>query len=350
MLIETLAHGFIFYSKGSRREASESNWYGMKNATALILVGGFGFVGRNVLEAIAEGPEFEGLAPVVIDNLSNAVPGHEALDVPAHAGGYETPQAQAFLQAQEGQTAPNGRIFVFLAGETRVAESKDRPLDFIDANISQPSRFVMEALRPGDHFILISTAGALFDGTFEVRTSSAYCPKNFYGATKAAEEMILEKLVELRGGTFSVVRMTNVYGRFSDKKKSAIHAFTRAVISGDEVFINGDGQQSRDFIYAGDVGKAIATQARRVRDGAAYEKVNMIGAGVSTTLMDVVTAIETAAGQKLKYRKIPAEELLKTEPRDVIANAEDVAVLLGETRTDLVEGIRQTHAYYNSRP
>ena len=167
-------------------------------------------------------------------------------------------------------------------------------MDFIAANITQPSEFVMKAVRPGDHFILISTAGALFDGTFEVRTSSAYCPKNFYGATKAAEEMVLEKLVELRGGSFSVIRMTNVYGCFSDKKKSAIHAFTRAVIEGREVFINGDGKQSRDFIYAGDVGRAIAEQARRVRAGEAYERVNMIGAGVSTSLMDVVGAIEAA--------------------------------------------------------
>ncbi len=320
----------------------------MKNSSAMILVGGFGFVGRNILDVMENNPEFDGLAPAVIDNLSNAAPGHEALDVPSYEGGYEEQGALEFLDgldAGTGEDAP-GRVFVFLAGETRVAESKDRPLDFIKANIDDPSAFVMSAVRPGDHFILISTAGALFDGTFEVRTSSAYCPKNFYGATKAAEEMVLEKLVELRGGTFSVIRMTNVYGVFSDKKKSAIHAFTRAIIEDGEVFINGDGKQSRDFIFSGDVGRAIATQAKRVREGGDWDKVNMIGAGVSTSLMDVVGAIEEASGKSLNYKKVPAEELLKTEPRDVIANSDDVAVLLGENRTSLVDGIRQTHAYY----
>lgn len=316
----------------------------MKNSTSLVLIGGFGFVGRNILDVIAQDDQFDGLEPMVIDDLSNAVPGHETLDLPSFAGGYEDAGAIEFLEAQKSEDS--GRIFVFLAGETRVAESKDRPLDFIDANIANPSKFVMEAVQPGDHFILISTAGALFDGTFEVRTSSAYCPKNFYGATKAAEEMILEKLVELRGGTFSVIRMTNVYGRFSDKKKSAIHAFTRAIVEGGEVFINGDGKQSRDFIYAGDVGRGIATQAKRVREGAAYDRVNMLGAGVSTTLMDVVGAIEAASGKTLNYTKIPAEDLLKTEPRDVIASAEDVKVLLGDQITDFADGIRQTHAYY----
>ena len=316
----------------------------MKNSVSLVLIGGFGFVGRNILDVLAHDDQFDGLDPMVVDDLSNAVPGHETLDLPSFAGGYEEAGALAFLEAQRSEDC--GRIFVFLAGETRVAESKDRPLDFIDANITNPSKFVLEAVQPGDHFILISTAGALFDGTFEVRTSSAYCPKNFYGATKAAEEMILEKLVELRGGTFSVIRMTNVYGRFSDRKKSAIHAFTRAIIEGSEVFINGDGKQSRDFIFAGDVGRGIATQAKRVRDGEAYDRVNILGAGVSTTLMDVVGAIEAASGEKLNYTKIPAEDLLKTEPRDVIASAEDVTVLLGGQITDFADGIRQTHAYY----
>ncbi len=317
----------------------------MKNSSALVLIGGFGFVGRNILDALEQDDAFSGLSPVVIDNMSNAAPGHETLDIPAFKGNYEDPDALTFLTTLN-EKPTEGRIFVFLAGETRVAESKDRPMDFIEANITQPSQFVMNAIRPGDQFILVSTAGALFDGTFEVRTDSPYCPKNFYGATKAAEEMILEKLVELRGGVFSVIRMTNVYGRFSDNKKSAIHAFTRAAISGDAVFINGDGLQSRDFIYAGDIGRGIATQAAQLRTGQPTNKVNMLGAGHSTTLMDVVEAVETAAGKTLNYEKIPAKELLATEPRDVIASADDVKVLLGDGITPFSEGIRQTYEYY----
>ncbi|MCL6285618.1 NAD(P)-dependent oxidoreductase [Ruegeria sp. 2012CJ41-6] len=317
----------------------------MKNCSAFILVGGYGFVGRNILATVQNDAAFAGLFPAVIDNLSNAAPGHETLDIPAFCGSYEEPGAQEFLKEIDEQGFPN-RIFVFLAGETRVAESKDRPLDFIEANIRQPASFVLETVRPGDHFILISTAGALFDGTFEIRNTSSYCPKNFYGATKAAEEMILEKLVELRGGSYSVIRMTNVYGCFSEKKKSAIHAFTRAVLDGTEVFLNGDGQQRRDFIYAGDVGRGIATQALRVQNGAETSRVNTLGAGVSSSLMDVVRAVEAATGKTLRYTKTPAEELLKTEPRDVVASREDVEVLLGGEVTPLEEGIRHTQSYY----
>ncbi|MCR8726823.1 NAD-dependent epimerase/dehydratase family protein [Frigidibacter sp. ROC022] len=319
----------------------------MKNSSTLVLVGGFGFVGRNILDALAAEPAFAGLAPVVIDDLSNACPGHEALDLPAWRGGYQDQGALAFLDRVD--PAPDGRIFVFLAGETRVADSKDRPLDFIEANVTDPARFVMNALRPGDRFILISTAGALFDGSFEISVDSPYCPKNFYGATKAAEEMILGKLVELRGGHFSVIRMTNVYGRHSDRKKSAIHAFTRAARDGAEVTVNGDGGQSRDFIYAGDVGRGIATLAARLQAGEPTPPVSMLGSGRSATLMEVIAAIEAASGRPLAYRKEPARALLATEPRDVIANAAEVRELLGEDVTPLAEGIRRTWAYYADR-
>ena len=310
---------------------------------SLILIGGLGFVGRNILDALAATPGFSAFTPLVIDDLSNAVPGHEGLNLRKHIGGYQTQGAIDFLAEQDG----GERTFVFLAGETRVAESKDRPLDFIAANISEPSKFVMEAVQPGDHFILISTAGALFDGTFEVTVDAPYCPKNFYGASKAAEEMVLEKLVELRGARFSVVRLTNVFGVHSVMKKSAIHAFTRAAIAGDTVTINGDGKQSRDFIFSRDVGRGILTQAERARRGQDVAKVNMLGSGSSTTLWDVVHAIEAATGKPLKYDQIPAEDLIATEPRDVIASNRDVQVLLGDTITPFQEGILQTYQYYS---
>ena len=307
-----------------------------------ILIGGYGFVGRNILEALENDHTFSELAPVVIDDLSNACPGYESVDAPSHIGPYQDDPATHFLNDLDHEP----RTFIFLAGETRVAESKDRPMDFILANITDPSRFVLTNVRSGDHFILISTAGALFDGTFEVSVSSPYCPKNFYGATKAAEEMVLEKLVKMRGGAFSVVRMTNVYGRHSDRKKSAIHAFTRAAIAGGEVTINGDGKQTRDFIYAGDVGRGIATLVDRVRCGKATEAINMLGSGESVALMDVVTVIEKASGRPLRRQQIEATDLIATEPRDVLASPSDVRTLLGDTITPLEEGIKQTYAYY----
>ena len=309
----------------------------------LVLVGGLGFIGRNIVDVCQSSNTLNDFSICVVDNMSNAAPGHETVeDVELHQSDYNDPAVVSHLA---GISEP--KTVIFLAGETRVAESKDRPLDFIEANITEPSRFVMDAIKPGDHFILISTAGALFDGSFRITTESAYCPKNFYGASKAAEEMILEKLVELRGGKFSVVRMTNVYGKFSEKKVSAIHAFTRACLAGEQVTINGDGKQTRDFIYSGDIGRGILTLAQRHNDKVDTSKINMLGSSVSTSLNDIVAGIETATGKKLNYRRIEAAELISTEPRDVMASPDDVTELLGDDITSLQNGLRATCLYYS---
>jgi UDP-glucose 4-epimerase len=72
----------------------------------------------------------------------------------------------------------------------------------------------------------------------------------------------------------------------------------------------------------------------------------MLGSGVTTTLMDVVAAIEDVTGKPLAYEKIPAKDLLATEPRDVIADKKDVKVLLGDSARPFVDGIRETYSYY----
>ncbi|MEM6311262.1 MAG: NAD-dependent epimerase/dehydratase family protein [Pseudomonadota bacterium] len=317
----------------------------MQPAAELILVGGLGFIGRNILDLLSRETRFADLAPVVIDNMSNAAPGHASVRAPLCQSGYQTETAAAFLSAR--QRVSGARIFVFLAGETRVADSLERPLDFVEANVTDPARFVTETLVPGDSFILVSTAGALFDGRFEIRPDSPYCPKNFYGATKAAEELILQKLVEQRGGIFRTVRLTNVFGRFSEKKKSAVHAFIRASIAGKSVVINGDGQQSRDFVFASDVAFGIVALAHQMRAGQHTEPVHIFGAGVTTTLMEVVAAIEDAAGCALAYEKVPAQALLATEPRDVIVQNGAVSALLQGHITSLADGIWATYTYYS---
>ena len=67
---------------------------------------------------------------------------------------------------------------------------------------------------------------------------------------------------------------------------------------------------------------------------------------VQIMLWDVVHAIEAATGKTLNYNQIPAEDLIATEPRDVIASKNDVKVLLGGTATSFEDGIRATYTYY----
>ena len=311
----------------------------------LILVGGLGFVGRNIIHECTNTDLFSKFNMFAIDNLTNAEVGYENLsNIKIFEGDYQSDQCMDFI----GDETVGSRTFVFLAGETRVAESKDRPVDFIKANISEPSEFVLNNIKQNDHFILISTAGALFDGHGEIDVHRPYSPKNFYGASKAAEELILEKLVELKGATFSIVRLTNVYGIYSSRKKSAIHMFSRAAIDDNTITINGDGMQTRDFIYSLDVGFGILMQALKFVNKDEIARINMLGSGSSINLWDVVFAVELASDKKLKYRQVTANTLLSTEPRDVVASKDDILDLLGNRITSFQDGINSTYEYYKN--
>ncbi len=314
------------------------------NSQPVVLIGGFGFVGRNILEQMQLSKPSQ-YRPLVIDDLSNACPGHEDLSLPSLADSYSSAAVADFLDNE----AKGRRTFIFLAGETRVAESRERPIDFIHANIVEPSKFVMEHVSQGDSFILISTAGALYDGTFEIVADSPFCPKNFYGASKAAEEMLLEKLVELKGATYAVVRMTNVYGPFSERKKSAIHAFIRAAINGTEILVNGDGEQTRDFIFSGDVARGILNVVDAIHGEGDLRKVNLLGQGTSTSLNDIIAAIEVTANCKLNCQRVESAALVATEPRDVRVAHGEVVKTLGNTITPLPDGLEATYDYYMAR-
>ena len=72
----------------------------MQNSSPLVLVGGFGFVGRNIIEQVQTDPAFSGLAPVIVDNLTNPAPGYEDLDLPHHIGGYQEQAAIDFVSGR----------------------------------------------------------------------------------------------------------------------------------------------------------------------------------------------------------------------------------------------------------
>lgn len=319
-----------------------------KMRQTIFLIGGFGFVGRNIIDHIqANHTLFPKCEIMVIDNLSNAADQYETVECATLLEDYNSSSTYDFVRKNSQNTL--ARTFIFLAGETRVAESKDRPLDFIHANISEPARFINDNLNEGDKFILVSTAGALFDGTTEITENTPISPKNFYGATKAGEELILQHMVNSKGGEFKVVRMTNVYGKFSDKKKSAIHSFVRASLDNTTITVNGDGKQTRDFVFASDVGRAISNLALRRKWSARDPKVHILGSGHSTSLNEVIESIQQISKYNFSISQVSATELLKTEPRDVLIAKNSVSQLFDGDLTSLEAGIRSTFHYYKDR-
>ncbi len=304
----------------------------------IILIGGLGFVGRNIIDVLAQKDEENIL---IIDNLKNAVDGFEYI---SHQQIHDDLSSAKVFECINN--IKEKKIFIFLAGETRVADSLSRPLDFIEENISKPAKFVSNCVGQGDVFILISTAGALFSGEEFISEKSIPNPKNFYGASKLAEENILEKLVSASKAIFKVIRMTNVYGRYSDNKSSAIHAFIRASLNNTKIFVNGDGNQTRDFIFSEDVANGIVNMA--INHNKFENTYYFLGSGSSYSINEIINTINNISEGKIICEYRESKELIATEPRNVVIDKNSLYLNSEDELTNLLHGLKETRKYYSN--
>jgi UDP-glucose 4-epimerase len=150
---------------------------------------------------------------------------------------------------------------------------------------------VLEAARlaGAQRVVLASTAGVYGDPE-QLPTSegAAVAPLSPYGASKAAAETYLALYRRLYGLSTLCLRMANVYGPRQDPHGEAgvIAIFCDAAAEGRVATIFGDGSQTRDYVYVGDVARAFAAAGRSRAEGA----IN-VSTGVETSLVDLATTL-----------------------------------------------------------
>jgi UDP-glucose 4-epimerase len=166
-----------------------------------------------------------------------------------------------------------------------------------------------------------------------------------YAAGKAAADLLLMSYVNMYGLDVVTVRPFNNYGpRQNDGAFAAIIPLTiKRLLEGSPPVIEGDGLQTRDFIYVRDTVAAIVALA--TMDEAAGRTLN-VGSGRETPISEVVETLCDIAGY--------SGEILHAPPRvaDVRRHRADVAraeALLGPVvRTELREGLEQTYGWHAS--
>ena len=223
-----------------------------------LVTGGAGFIGSHVADVfLAEGYEVE-----VVDDLSSG----DLSNVPARAVLHRldvgSPDAAALLEA--------GRFDVVchLAAQLDVRKSVADPLFDAQANIVA-SLNLLEAVRRSGHrtrFVFASTGGAIYGDNAPV-PSSEEVPKNPqspYGIAKLAVEHYLSYYARLHGVETVALRFANVYGPRQGLHGEAgvVAVFCKRILAGAPITIFGDGTQTRDYVYVGDVARAHLLASR----------------------------------------------------------------------------------------
>ena len=288
-----------------------------------IVTGGAGFIGSHVVEALlARGDDV-----VVIDDMSN--------------GNYENVPDGARLEINDvreflDEYFEGAEVCFHLAAQVDVRAAVERPDFDAYVNVLGTIRVLEAAREHGTQVVFASTGGAIYgecDGP--APETAERRPISPYGVSKLAAEEYLAAYNRLYETNHVSLRYANVYGPRQDPKGEAgvVAIFLGALAEGRAPRIFGDGRQTRDYVYAGDV--AQATLAAAGNDG-----VFNVGTGIETSVVDLYDLCRKVAGVELEPETAPAR--LGEIERSVLDASKAERELGWTPRVGLEDGLRRT--------
>lgn len=292
----------------------------------VMMTGGAGFIGSQVADAYCE----RGDDVLVLDNLQTGLRGN----VPALAEFVEMDITSADLCSVVRDWKPD--IINHHAAQIDVRASVADPAGDAQANILG-SLNVCEAGRVAgvQQIIFASSGGAIYgeQEAFPATESHPEQPVNPYGVAKLAVEKYLHFYRREYGIACVALRYANVYGprQRPDGEGGVIAIFCGHAVAGTEATIYGDGTQTRDFVYVGDVVAANIAAS----DGNFHGIVN-VGTGEETSLLDLCDALDAVEAQGFSYA------LADAKAGEQARSSLSPGALQPSQCTSLVDGLRET--------
>jgi len=253
-----------------------------------VVTGASGFIGRRLAAALVR----RGVAVLGVDRQPSRDPGVEV-----RLGELTDPAVARAL------VDPRPDVVFHLAARTSVVQSKADPQGVYETNVAA-TQLLLEACRQASvpAFVLASTNAVVGNSTAPLLSEgSVLRPLTPYGATKAADEMLLSAYADSYGIAAAAVRLTNVYGPGMTEKDSLVIRLFRAAVGGPPVKIYGDGQQIRDYVYVDDAVAGFLLAWDRKHVGPL-----VIGSGKSVDVHEVHRLACQATGLSIPVEKSPA--------------------------------------------
>jgi len=291
-----------------------------------IVTGGAGFIGSHVVDAlVAQGAEV-----AVVDSLVHGAQDNVATGAELHVRDIREPLDDVF-------DAVRPEAVLHLAAQADVRVSVERPVEDADVNVLGTVRILESARKHGAQVVFSSTGGAIYgDCTTSAPEDSPCEPLSPYGTAKLAAEEYLRAYNRLYGTRHIALRYGNVYGPRQDPHGEAgvVAIFLGALARGEQARIFGDGMQTRDYVYVGDV--ARATLAALGHEGGVFN----VGTGRETSVAELYELCARVAGSDRTPEHAPARlgELQRSFLDPTLA-----ADTLGfRAMVDLEDGLRST--------
>jgi UDP-glucose 4-epimerase len=247
-----------------------------------LVTGGAGFIGSNVVDALlVRGDEVH-----VLDDLSRGTRDNVADAARLHEADIRRDSSSVFADVQPD-------VCFHLAAQIDVRVSVEQPELDADVNIVGTLHVLDAARAHGTKVVFSSTGGAIY-GECEGPAAEDHprAPLAPYGVSKLSAEEYIAAFNRLYGTSHVALRYGNVYGPRQDPHGEAgvVAIFMNALRDGKTPRIYGDGRQTRDYVFVGDV--VSATLAAAGHDGGVFN----VGTGSETSVVELYERIQRVSG------------------------------------------------------
>lgn len=302
----------------------------------IAVTGGAGFIGSNIVdELIRHGHEV-----LIIDNLFTGKESNinkEAIFV--------------FLDINSPELFDifddfKPEIVIHHAAQVSVGKSFVDPMLDQEINIRGTLNLLQTCVNTGVRKIVYASSAAVY-GTpqyLPINESHNIDPSSFYGISKFVPESYIKIFSDTYGLDYSILRYANVYGPRQDHlgEGGVISIFINKVIKNEVLTINGDGLQTRDFVFVKDV---VAANIAALKYGS--KKVLNIGTGERISLNELIEIISTVTGTNIESSTLdPKQGDIKDSCLD---NSQALEELKWMPEYCLEKGLAQTFQFYDQQ-
>jgi UDP-glucose 4-epimerase len=306
----------------------------------ILVTGGAGFIGSHTVDALVASGADE---VSVLDDLSFG----KRSQVNAKAVLYQTDLREAGAVASVVErTRPE--IIFHLAASKDVRRSVANPANDAQVNLLGFLHLMEAARKNGlQRVVFSSTGGAIYGEQSELPSTEDHPsrPVSPYGVAKLATESYLFFYKAQYGIDYLALRFGNVYGPRQDPYGEAgvVAIFCGRMVAGKPVTIYGDGKQTRDYVYVGDVVRATVAAGKSAASGISIN----IGTGIETNVNDLYSTLARIADFPIKPQYGPPRP--GEQKRSVISSARAAKVLGWRAEEKLEDGLRETFQYVKAQ-
>lgn len=303
----------------------------------ILITGAAGFIGSHIADRYLQ----LGHEVIIVDNLITG----QRENIPAKARFYEMDIRDEKLSTVFQKEKPD--LVNHHAAQMDVRKSVADPIYDAQVNVLGTLNLLQNCITYNvKKFIFASTGGAIYgeQDYFPADEKHPLRPLSPYGITKLTTEKYLYFYQQSYGLKYTILRYANIYGPRQNPHGEAgvVAIFSERLLEGKQPLINGDGLQTRDYVYVGDV-----VNANQLALEKGDNKIYNIGTGIETNVNELFAFLTKAVGIKLAEKHAPAKA---GEQRRSVLSSKYIEDDLGwKPSLKMGEGIPKTVAFFKNK-